>query len=330
MKWVESAGGRAVAVPYDASDEHVETLFRSTNGLLLPGGGDVLSDAAKKFMSLARSANADGGDYFPVWGTCLGFEWLLQFEAGTDGILDEGFDSENLTLALDFTDYGATASRTYTANFTGFEDAHAGYDVAAIQAMFADKSNPVTMNNHGSGLTPTHLNSNRQLAAFYKVVATNLDRKGRAFVSAIEAADPRQPFYGNQFHPEKSQYEFGMVYHAGRARAMVSTDAGVRKLAEKGGDGYPWGPTGVAPGEVPFEVINHSREAALASQYLADFFVNECRKSGHHYATAADEQAALMYNDVYNVSQYEAPEFVQTYFLHWPDSVLRKTKRGGA
>ena len=98
----------------------------------------------------------------------------------------------------------------------------------------------------------------------------------------------------------------------------------------KGGDGYPWGPTGVAPGEVPFEVINHSREAALASQYLADFFVNECRKSGHHYATAADEQAALMYNDVYNVSQYEAPEFVQTYFLHWPDSVLRKTKRGGA
>ena len=44
-KWVESAGGRAVPVPYDASDEHVEALFRQTNGLLFPGGGAPWSES---------------------------------------------------------------------------------------------------------------------------------------------------------------------------------------------------------------------------------------------------------------------------------------------
>ena len=318
VKWVESAGARAVPVPYDASDATVEAIFHSANGLLLPGGGVPLSDAAKKFLTLARDANAGGADYFPVWGTCLGFEWLLQFEAGTDKILDEGFDSENLTLALDFSDYGAQSSRVFTSNSTGFGAgaAHTGYDVAAVRGIFADKGNPVTMNNHGSGLEPRHLAANAKLAAFYKITATNLDRKGRAFVSAIEAADPRQPFYGVQFHPEKSQYEFGMVVHSGgRQHAMVNTAAGVMQRAVLGGQ--------VAPGEMPFEVINHSREAVLASQFLADFFVNECRKSGHHYASAAEEQAALMYNFVYNVSQYEAPEFVQTYYLHYSPDLLR-------
>ena len=50
--------------------------FGIVNGLLLPGGGADLSpghafyDTAALLVKLAREAN-DGGDYFPVHGTCL-------------------------------------------------------------------------------------------------------------------------------------------------------------------------------------------------------------------------------------------------------------------
>jgi gamma-glutamyl hydrolase len=46
VKFVESAGGRAAVIPYDASREHLKKLFDSVNGLLFTGGGlDLVSDS---------------------------------------------------------------------------------------------------------------------------------------------------------------------------------------------------------------------------------------------------------------------------------------------
>jgi gamma-glutamyl hydrolase len=51
IKWIESAGGRVVPVPFHASNAHVDAIFKSTNGLLFPGGGAGISDAAKYFYN---------------------------------------------------------------------------------------------------------------------------------------------------------------------------------------------------------------------------------------------------------------------------------------
>ena len=51
--------------------------FRSVNGALFPGGSGDLPRAARTMYSLAIKANR-AGDYFPIWGTCDGFEWLMQ------------------------------------------------------------------------------------------------------------------------------------------------------------------------------------------------------------------------------------------------------------
>jgi gamma-glutamyl hydrolase len=77
VKWVESAGGRAVPVPFDATLAKVDEIFASTNALLFPGGGASINNAAKHFFNRAVDANS-AGDHYPVWGTCLGFQWLLQ------------------------------------------------------------------------------------------------------------------------------------------------------------------------------------------------------------------------------------------------------------
>jgi anthranilate/para-aminobenzoate synthase component II len=41
---------------------------------------------------------------------------------------------------------------------------------------------------------------------FYNVLSTNADRKGKVFVSSIEAK--QYPIYGVQYHPERVQFEF--------------------------------------------------------------------------------------------------------------------------
>ena len=41
------------------------------------------------------------------------------------------------------------------------------------------------------------------------MLATNRDRKGRRFISMVEAADPAFKVYATQFHPEKNLFEWG-------------------------------------------------------------------------------------------------------------------------
>jgi glutamine amidotransferase PdxT len=65
-------------------------LFNGINGLLLPGGGvysignssSPFLSAARFLYNLAMDANANG-DYFPVWGTCMGFEMLVMLTANS-------------------------------------------------------------------------------------------------------------------------------------------------------------------------------------------------------------------------------------------------------
>ena len=65
---------------------------------------------------------------------------------------------------------------------------------------------------------------------------------------------------------------------------------------------------------IPNEAINHSRDAILASQYMADFFVSQARLNKHKYASQAQEEAALIYN--YAPSKTTG-SFVQEYYFHF-------------
>ena len=68
VKWVESAGGRAIPIPYNASKPQLKQLFHSINGLLFPGGSAHMLDAAQYLYDLAVHANEHENDYFPVFG----------------------------------------------------------------------------------------------------------------------------------------------------------------------------------------------------------------------------------------------------------------------
>lgn len=62
------------------------TLFKSFLRVLLPGGATYFNqshgyaDAGHYIYEIAKEIN-DNGTYFPVWGTCLGFELLVYLTA---------------------------------------------------------------------------------------------------------------------------------------------------------------------------------------------------------------------------------------------------------
>ena len=70
------------------SEDEKEKLIEKVNGVLFPGGKTSWFTSgyyrhAKLFFDKAIAANKQR-DYFPIMGTCLGFETLQVLAAGDD------------------------------------------------------------------------------------------------------------------------------------------------------------------------------------------------------------------------------------------------------
>eukprot|EP01092_Planopodium_desertum_P009580 TRINITY_DN4136_c0_g1_i1.p1 TRINITY_DN4136_c0_g1~~TRINITY_DN4136_c0_g1_i1.p1 ORF type:complete len:322 (-),score=47.02 TRINITY_DN4136_c0_g1_i1:31-996(-) len=193
VKWIEGGGGRVVPIRYDYSQTELKSLFSQLNGLLFTGGGLDLAlntpyvQTANYLFNLAKNQS----DYFPVWGTCMGFQLLNILAAQDTGVLDSGFDSEDISWALNLTSK-APSSRFFQ-----------GFPSNIVKILTTEN---VTMNFHHDAVTPATYSSTPSLNTFYDVLSTNLDRQGREFISTIEAK--LYPIYGTQWHPERQQYEF--------------------------------------------------------------------------------------------------------------------------
>jgi gamma-glutamyl hydrolase len=188
-EWLTQEGADSLVLPESFAGQELEQLFQSINGFLIPGGGDPRGSAVEAMVQRAVQANRQG-DYFPVWGTCLGFEWLVDIFG--DKPIVGGFDSEELALPLDFTADAATSRLYQGAN-------------SSLMSWLASEN--ITYNAHTEGITPDAFASNAGLVSTFKVLATDVDRQGRSFVSQIEGK--ALPIYGNQFHPEKVQFVDG-------------------------------------------------------------------------------------------------------------------------
>ena len=213
VKWLESAGARVRPLAYHASDETVDKVFNATNGALFPGGADSVSPAARRIFHNALSA-AKRDDPYPIWATCDGFEWVMQIAAEDDSVLTSGFNSENISLPLNF---------TRTAKDSKFvSEAKTSYVFNQGLTVFeALSSLPITMNAHHQGVTPVDFFSRPKLASTFHVLATNVDLSGREFISLVEAKGGI-PIWASQFHPEKSIFEQGMQLPSGLPYERIS------------------------------------------------------------------------------------------------------------
>lgn len=197
VKFVESAGARAVPIQFFWDADKIRSVAQGLNGFLFPGGGASLAaasiffQAAQTIFDVVLQAN-DNGEHVPLWGTCLGFETIMILGAGgNQSVLTNGFDSYNLPVPLHF-EAGVQGSRMFAG--------------ASAQVFSILKSENVTMNNHQAGVTPPTFLQNTNLTSFYRMLSTNYDRAGRQFLSTVEGV--RYPVYGTQWHPEKNAFEW--------------------------------------------------------------------------------------------------------------------------
>ncbi|XP_068199647.1 gamma-glutamyl hydrolase-like [Antennarius striatus] len=205
VKFLEAAGARVAPILVNQGPDAYRKLFSSVNGILFPGGSANISSsgyatAAKTFYNLAVEAN-DRGDYFPVWGTCLGYQMLTLLTSGER--LLSSTNTSAVSLPLNFTD-AVKDSRLFRDFPSDLMD-----DLA---------TEPLTENSHRWSVTLSTHKKNEALNKFYKVLSTNTVQ-GIEFVSTVEAN--HYPIYGTIWHPEKNAFEWNRPH-------MVHTPAAVR------------------------------------------------------------------------------------------------------
>lgn len=197
--WVAQAGGVSVVLPRNiTAPSEVELVFQSINGLLIPGGESFVGNGTvDALIARVLRANLAEADYFPVWGTCLGFEYMVDILGGPganeprapgDPIVP-GFDAEGLPRPLHLTSAGA-GSRLLRG--------------AGAPLLRAAQSENVTYNAHTQGVEPLSFERNTRLNSTLRVVGTSIDRNLRPFVALVEGIV--LPFYASQFHPEKIEF----------------------------------------------------------------------------------------------------------------------------
>eukprot|EP00794_Sanderia_malayensis_P018650 gene18651-20531_t len=193
VKFVESAGARVAPIRHDLNTGELMEILNSINGVLFPGGGVSLSKSryaktGEKIFAYAKK-RSDAGDYFPIFGVCLGFELLAKFAAGFNPL--QRTYASRVERKLKFTDE-AKSSRM----FGGMEARLAG--LVTTQAL--------SYHNHKWGVYMKEYQTVSGINSFFKNLATTKDKRGVEFVSAFEAR--HYPIFGVQWHPEKPPFEW--------------------------------------------------------------------------------------------------------------------------
>lgn len=217
IKYVESGGARAVPVFHNGSAAYLASVYEQIDGILFPGGGADISPGTALFKSasyfLWRAVKEAATSPFVVMGHCQGFELINAIVSANPHILSP-FDAENLTLPLNFTAY-ASSSRMFAA--------------APAHLFSVLGSAPVTFNAHMYGVRPAaYVNS--ALGKFFDVLSLNNDRRGRTFVSSIEAHDPAVEVYAIQWHPEKPQFEWNPTLVINHSPESIDANAYMQRF----------------------------------------------------------------------------------------------------
>ncbi|XP_057291728.1 gamma-glutamyl hydrolase-like [Hydractinia symbiolongicarpus] len=194
VKLIEMTGARLIPISISMDDQKVKYIFNSVNGLLFPGAGNNLNDSGyyeitKKLFKLALKANKNG-EVFPILGICRGFQALAVHVEGNESPL----------IVTDSHSYSTTVRWNRKSLKHSF--------LSSMPKMMIRDSETklITSHFHKYSVTPGFFKRSSKLNSFFDILATSSDRNGTKFVSVIEGK--KYPFYGIQFHPEKTMFEW--------------------------------------------------------------------------------------------------------------------------
>jgi gamma-glutamyl hydrolase len=186
VDWFEDRNVRVIPIPYDTTQ--YDTYFHMVNGIFIPGGETTFIMKNKTFINTVTTffeLSLTKDEYFPIWGTCFGFE-LLMFLIG-------GFTKLKQYPAQGFYPLHITNDGYNSKMFKSFPK----------QYLHHLEYNKSCNNNHEYGISPNDFLKNVNLRYFYNILATSVDNNGNEYVAAIEGK--MYPVYGVQWHPERQK-----------------------------------------------------------------------------------------------------------------------------
>lgn len=211
VNYLEMSGARVVPIRVDHSYSELDYLFTRLNGILFTGGSadfwvnsssvPVLTpDYAAKGCYLynkVKQAN-DQGSFYPLWGTCLGFELLHVCANNQFGTIGNFNGEPSYTQVSQF----LPAANTSTI----FNTLDPNWSQRVMNIM---STKNVSLLSHSHGISPQAYAQYPALGQMYKVLSYMNDKSGSTFVGMIEGV--KYPIYGTQFHPEKNLFEWNQA-----------------------------------------------------------------------------------------------------------------------
>jgi gamma-glutamyl hydrolase len=192
IQWVEMSGALPVIIPYNTA--FLNEYLSSVNGIVWIGGAienaethtlaqyKKLKEVYEQAFQHAVKENKKG-NYYPIWGTCLGFDFLA--------LMGQNTHTLNRMAKIHKTKSG-------TLRFRGTSRIRRVFPTA-MQRLLAHE--PVTHQIHARGFDPSSAQT-KKMKDYLKIISIDTsDESPRKFVNAFEYK--HFPFYGTQWHPEK-------------------------------------------------------------------------------------------------------------------------------
>jgi len=170
VDWVEAAGARVVPLIVGESEEDTLEKLKKLNGVIFPGGdGDYLEYGRYIFNTL--KAMNDNGTFYPVWGTCMGYEYIASYVSDNGWNVLDVYDYDTGSMALEFV---VDPRDTKMYNWLG-------------DRAFLFENYNVTYNAHHWGMNPNKFKTDKGLSALFHHTAISYMSDGRPFVASIES-----------------------------------------------------------------------------------------------------------------------------------------------
>lgn len=209
VEWISQTGAMPVLVPYDIPLERLAVTLNEVQAVLIPGGASPLSSntgtdttymrAVKYIIQHAKKSLDNGGTNFPVFGINEGMHAIVAATLGTN-MISAGYTD----IAVDHPIKIEGGVLEHTKLFNSIEKSNLQY--VSSEGMMYFK--------HSAGIDIEKNPENKDMIEkeYYIVGTSNSGKEhnGTRFVSMIE--HKQYPFFGTQFHPEKSQFERGREY----------------------------------------------------------------------------------------------------------------------
>jgi len=198
VNFIEKGGGRVVPISYKWSKSEIKEVMSKINGILFSGGDTELrifedGIAVEKTAFLEKSKIVydaaiemnKKGIYFPVWGTCLGFEIMVLL------------DSKDLNFLKRC--YYEKYDTHYIINYDEYRKSKLlkAFDKNQINLL---ETQDIMYSNHNFMIDIDKFATNKNMK--YRILAYSpLPDNSINYISLLE--HKKYPFYASQLHPER-------------------------------------------------------------------------------------------------------------------------------